>query len=66
MVTRFIFSQIDPLDNVAPDCIIRAIDLDDKIYFELIIDEVPSGRKKPKSQFLTTQLQQFNIPLIKE
>jgi hypothetical protein len=66
MAALFIFSYHDPLDNTEPENIKQAIIMGDSIFFEIIKDGIPSGKTKPKSQFLLTQIEQFNITLLQE
>lgn len=62
MATLFIFSQLDALDSTLPENIKEAVIIDDQIFFQIVENGVPKGKVKPKSQFLITQLDQFNIP----
>jgi heptaprenylglyceryl phosphate synthase len=64
MPALFLFSKIDPLDNTRPDNIKQAIIMADTIFFEIIEDGAPRGKTKPKTDFLMTQIDQFNIPHI--
>jgi hypothetical protein len=65
MTSLFLFSQIDPLDNTQPDNIKNAVIMTDSIFFEIVENGEPKGKTKPKTQFLLTQIEQFNIPHIK-
>lgn len=62
----FIFSYINPLDNIEEHCIIDVYEVGTQYHFNIV---EPSGRKRvkkmPITPFLTTQIQQFNITLIK-
>lgn len=60
----FLFSRIDPLDNTKPENIKQAIRMGESIFFEIEIDGKPEGKTKPRSQFLETQISQFNINYI--
>jgi hypothetical protein len=64
MAALFIFSQINPLESTKPENIKQAVIMSDCIFFEIVEDDKPQGKTKPKSQFLMTQIDQFNIPTV--
>lgn len=58
----FIFSHINPLDNCKPEDIIHYIEIEGVYHFNMRDTEGrPTVRKCKVSQFLTTQIEQFQI-----
>lgn len=62
----FIFSYINPLDNIEEHCIVDVYEVGKEYQFNIVDhDGKKIVRKFPITPFLTTQIQQFNITLIK-
>lgn len=63
-MSLFIFSQINPLDNIEVQNIKSCEIISNTVHFQIINpDSSIEVKKVPKSQFIMTQIEQFSISI---